>query len=231
MFLLVDNSHIVAKRIRESPHTCIDLHLRTPSSRQHRHKVARAKRLQTNAYAHALTYSYCAQSRNSSSSLTLQHEHEETQPDHHIHTYIHTYIHTIQSRTYVKPQQPLRVWATGMTTHVRTYRDICYNGSFSPNGLQPCTNCSAGTFTARTSSTFCAPCSVGAYSNMGATHCLLCPAGTFGNRTGLSMCFNCPAVAPRSKPGSISASNCTDFCRAGSFGRLQVCYLVLVACW
>lgn len=100
----------------------------------------------------------------------------------------------------------------------------CLPGTFSVNGIPPCTPCEPGTFTITERQTVCRPCGTNGqqlYSARGASECMSsCPVGTYANaRTGGGFgCLPCPAGTWNYTTNT--ASSCTP-CPAGTTGDIQ----------
>ena len=119
------------------------------------------------------------------------------------------------------PELPVAVWCRGDSSFVQTERSACVPGSFSPDGLQPCINCSAGSSATVTQaeSSPCLRCAAGTYSMTGASVCLGCEMGTYSGDIGSSACTTCPLSRPKTAyPSSASLSDCISACAPGSAG-------------
>jgi len=117
----------------------------------------------------------------------------------------------------------INVWAAGDFSFAQTGRMMCGAGFKSSDGLQPCTPCSAGTFSVANRSTFCDSCVYGKYSLLGASVCVHCPFGTYSNVQKSSVCSSCPAGRNGTRgTASISVDNCTVVCPAGQYGVFGV---------
>ncbi|XP_068228821.1 sushi, von Willebrand factor type A, EGF and pentraxin domain-containing protein 1-like isoform X2 [Palaemon carinicauda] len=105
----------------------------------------------------------------------------------------------------------------------------CLPGSFSSDGLEPCTTCDLGQYQDEYASTECAtcphntttwrrgswvieeckvPCGRGQVSETGLQPCLQCPRGFFQKDEGKTECTRCPDGVPTATPGSTSLFDC-----------------------
>ena len=87
----------------------------------------------------------------------------------------------------------------------------CAPGTFSVNGMEPCTPCSAGTFASVSGSTTCAACSPGTFQDaLGQASCQQCPVDTFASVFGSTTCTDCPPGTFAPDPGSTACSPSSD---------------------
>jgi len=96
----------------------------------------------------------------------------------------------------------------------------CDAGTFSSDGLIPCTNCLPGTYENGTGATECSKCPPGTYSTqIGASSsstCKECSEGTYSTQSGSSTCQSCPAGTYSNISGANSSSMCNS-CPAGTY--------------
>jgi hypothetical protein len=68
----------------------------------------------------------------------------------------------------------------------------CTPGSFSVNGLEPCTLCEAGTIAPNQGATSCEPCAIGSFApDAGSSSCASCAPGSYAAQTGTIACTPC----------------------------------------
>ena len=106
---------------------------------------------------------------------------------------------------------------------------ICLPGSYSSDGLEPCTTCRLGLYQDKYSSNECITCpdatttwrrgswflndckpecTAGHVSKTGLFPCVPCPIGHFQHQAGLSMCYKCPNSSIINISGASSLDSC-----------------------
>ncbi|XP_033753123.1 signal peptide, CUB and EGF-like domain-containing protein 1 [Pecten maximus] len=120
---------------------------------------------------------------------------------------------------------------------------LCEPGTFSHDGLKPCTPCHAGTYGPEYGRTSCFPCGGGlTTSSNGATTfsecspltcspghfydvqshtCQQCPTASYQPDSGQTFCYACPGSTITDSPATTNSSECKDASCGGMIGRLQ----------
>ena len=99
---------------------------------------------------------------------------------------------------------------------------LCQPGTFSPTGLQPCTDCAPGTFQPDTGENSCIPCQPGRFSpNPGAEVCIPCAPGNFASNPGQQFCTPCQQGRFAASPGSVSCQLCAPGSFAANTGQVS----------
>lgn len=79
----------------------------------------------------------------------------------------------------------------------------CAPGSFSPNGLAPCTPCNPGSYAPAPAATACKYCPRNYFqADYGQSACQPCASSYFTNKIGKAACYPCPAGFGSALPGS-----------------------------
>ncbi|KAL5007731.1 hypothetical protein ScPMuIL_016537 [Solemya velum] len=110
--------------------------------------------------------------------------------------------------------------------------DVCKPGSFSSNGMQPCTPCPVGQYQTDFAQTQCdvcpgsettfyagsmsaeacmSKCQAGSFSICGYEPCEECEAGFYQPNSGEMTCIQCPVDQTTASSGSSSSSDCKNF--------------------
>lgn len=92
-----------------------------------------------------------------------------------------------------------------------SFAQQCDPGYAGPGGMQPCTACEVGFYSAVSGAEFCEACPAGRYQPLeGSDHCLDCPEGTYQPNPGGAECLVCPDgfIAPFT--GSAECIPCAE---------------------
>jgi alpha-tubulin suppressor-like RCC1 family protein len=120
-----------------------------------------------------------------------------------------------------EPQPITGIWAAGSISLLQTAKQPCFPSYYSPDGLQPCFPCAAGTLSNDRGAIRCVACARGYFVPFGMTQCFECARGSYSDRMGQDACTECPASKSyTTQLASIAISNCTLPCAPGTAGPL-----------
>jgi hypothetical protein len=102
-------------------------------------------------------------------------------------------------------------WGTMLAAVLLTAGDAkaqaCSPGTYSVDGMEPCSPCSAGNYSLA-GATACTPCDAGTFSSAGSAVCTQCSPGTFNPFPGQPSCIDCGPGTYEPSPGSIGCDEC-----------------------